>query len=135
MHCQNVCLHTTLCQKCCSPCFSRFGGICTAGDTLLARPVEQLCAGADKPQRECTYQFEEYRHRRLQVEYAQFSADDRRRVAFRNCDQYSMQFVFGWPDYDCAVSNLEWEIGTARVLGRAAGAVPRAVPRHGHRQV
>ena len=28
-----------------------------------------------------------------------------------------MQFVYGWPDYDCAVSNLEWEIGTARVLG------------------
>ena len=26
-------------------------------------------------------------------------------------------FVYGWPDYDCAVSNLEWEIGTARVLG------------------
>ena len=58
------------------------------GDTLLARPVEQLCAGADKPQPACTQQIEEYRHRRLQVEYAQFSADDRRRVAFRNCDSY-----------------------------------------------
>ena len=28
-----------------------------------------------------------------------------------------MQWVYGWPDYDADVSNLEWEVGTARALG------------------
>mgnify|MGYP002049511955 CR=1 FL=1 len=77
-----------------------------------------------KPQRACTHQIEEYRHQRLQIEYAQFSADDRRRVAFRNCGQCPMQFVYGWPDYDCAVSNHDWEIGTAHVLGLPVPSLP-----------
>ena len=49
--------------------------------------------------------------------YAAFAHDDRRRQSFRNVDRYSMQWVHGWPDYDADVSNLEWEVGTARALG------------------
>ena len=53
----------------------------------------------------------------MQIEYAAFAHDDRRRQSFRNVDRYSMQWVYGWPDYDAGVSNLEWEVGTARALG------------------
>ena len=67
--------------------------------------------------RACTFQVEEHRHAALLVEFRAFRDSDRRRVAFANVDRYSMQFVTGWPDYDFTLSNLEWEIGTARVPG------------------
>ena len=61
----------------------------------------------------------------MQLEYAAFAHDDRRRQSFRNVDRYSMQWVYGWPDYDADVSNLEWEIGTAQVLGLPVRRGPR----------
>ena len=93
------------------------GVVSGGGDSLLERPAAQLCEGVLKPQRACTFQVEEHRHAALLVEYRTFQDSDRRRVAFANVDRYSMQFVTGWPDYDCTLSSLEWEIGTARVLG------------------
>ena len=40
-----------------------------------------------------------------------------------------MQWVYGWPDYDADVSNLEWEVGTARALGLPVPSLAPFAPR------
>jgi hypothetical protein len=55
---------------------------------------------------------------------------DRRRVAYRNVNRYSMQWCHSWTDYDSACTNLEWELGTARCFGLK---VPSLLPYVGQR--
>jgi len=98
--------------------------------SLLAAPVHLLGKGTPKLQMELTRQSEGHRHEVLAVDMHALPCQDRRRVAYRNVNRYSMQWCHSWPDYDSACTNLEWELGTARCFGLK---VPSLLPYVGQR--
>ena len=98
--------------------------------SLLAGPVHLLGKGTPKLQMELTRQIEGHRHEVLAVDMHALPCQDRRRVAYRNVNRYSMQWCHSWPDYDSACTNLEWELGTARCFGLK---VPSLLPYVGQR--